>query len=110
MRFAKHLYMGEGLKKNNALVRWKISHGAGMVDVYCITVPKYGNDPLEIIHNAMFKQKVYHKLPVFIVGLAIGYEDAAKLSWKILSDVYKADGSYDTRAYFGRMEGKDLWL
>ncbi|MCR5526972.1 MAG: hypothetical protein K6F39_06285 [Lachnospiraceae bacterium] len=109
MRFAKHLYIGEGLKKNNALVRWKISHGAGLLDTYCIVVPKYGDDPLVIYHNFVFKQKIYHKLPIYIVGIASGYEEAAKLSWKILCDVHEEDGSYDTRNYFQRMEDRKLW-
>ena len=108
MRFAKNLYVGEGAKKNLQITKWKLLHGAGMVGSYCIVIPQYGDEPLEIYHNSVLRHKYYRKHRPFVVGLAEGFEEAAFLCAEIMQDSYKDTGKYDIRGYFKKMGEKCL--
>ena len=37
MRFLKEMYVGNGIKNKHKVI-WKLKHGAGMVDVYVISI------------------------------------------------------------------------
>ena len=100
MRFAKNLYIGESIGKNRRLVIWKLQHGAGMLTSYVIALPREGNDPLEIYHNSVLRQRYYHRKPPYVVGIAGSFEEAAFLSWKIISDAMNPEKNYNLWEYF----------
>ena len=101
MRFVKNLYIGESVEKKKALIKWKLNHGSGMLSSYVIALTKCGDDKLEIYHNAVLNQKYYRKYPPCVVGIAGSFEEAALLSWKIMSDAGAENGNYDLWTYFG---------
>ena len=108
MRFAKNIYLGEGARKNAQITKWKLRFGVGMIGAYCVAIPEYGDDPLEIFHNSVLRQKYYRKKSQLIVGLAEGFEEAALLSAKIMADSYKENGNYNVREYFKKMGEKSV--
>ncbi len=101
MKFVKNLYMGESVRNNKALIKWKLNHAAGMISNYVIALPRIGEDKLEIYHNSVLRQCYYRKYPPCVVGIAGSFEEAAMLSWKIMSDACAEKGSYDLKSYFG---------
>ena len=108
MRFAKNIYIGKGAKNKAPITKWKLRLGIGMIGSYCIVIPEYGNEPLEIFHNSMLRSKYYRKNPPFVVGLAEGFEEAAFLSAKIMEDSKRTIGNYNIREYFRSIGEKNL--
>ena len=100
MRFAKNLYIGESIGRNKRLVMWKLMHGAGMLMTYVIVLNENGSDPLEIYHNSVLRQSYFRKHPPFVVGLAGSFEEAARLSWTIISDSGFLEDPASLRSFF----------
>lgn len=96
----KKLYLSENAKKKHRKIMWKVKHKAGMIDTYLITVPRYGTNQLEIINSSELLQKHYDGISTYVVGIAIGYEQALKLVEKIVMDVLKETKQVRIREYF----------
>jgi hypothetical protein len=97
MRFLKDLYVGEGIK-NRQRVQWKLKHGAGMKDVYVISIAA-GNDQLDCMHCAFFKQKAIREYTGTVVGLAKGYEEALQLIQTMAEDSLRETGTANIKEY-----------
>lgn len=97
MKFYKKLYVGESIK-NPRKVRWKLSHNAGQLKIYVVTLAS-GNDLLEIYHCAYLQQKFYKKYPPFIVGIAGSYTEALALVQTMITEVYQNTGGYAVKDY-----------
>ena len=80
--FYKKLYWGPSVK-NRQLVKWKLSHGSGQLDIYCVTRASMEQDQLDIIHCAFLRQPYYRVHPVFIYGIASSYEEALDIVLRI---------------------------
>lgn len=92
--FSKNLYWGPKVKKRN-LVKWKLYHGSGQFNIFCITKTMNDNDQLDIIHCAFLKQPYYREHPIFIYGIAAGYEEALDIVMKISQEA--SDSGMDGR-------------
>ena len=97
MRFLKEMYVGEGIK-NKKKVMWKLKHGAGMLDVYVISLSN-GNDQLDCMKCSYFKQKAIRDSVGTIVGLAKGYSEAQKLMITMIEDSLRETGSAKVKEY-----------
>lgn len=97
MRFLKEMYVGEGIK-NKQKVLWKLKHGAGMVDVYVISLSN-GRDQLECTNCFYFKQKAIRDNVGLIVGLAKGYSEAQKLIVSMIEEAFQETGSANVKEY-----------
>lgn len=80
--FSKNIYWGQNVKRH-AIVKWKLYHGSGQLDIYCITRAAMVNDQLDIIHCAFLKQKYYRENPVMIYGIAEGKKEAMDIVLRI---------------------------
>lgn len=100
MRWYRNLYLGpmvEDLPK----IRKKAALGAGMASVYYITKTSVPGNLLDIFHNGMLKQPLFREAQCTdIVGVAIGKQEAFRLTQTILKDVYQQTGGFDIRSYF----------
>lgn len=92
--------MSEEAKKKRYKIVWKVKHKAGLLNTYLITVPRYKNNQLEIIESSELLQKHYNYTTTYVVGIAIGYEQALELVEKIVSDVLEQTGNVQIREYF----------
>ena len=100
MRFFRNMYSSGKSRGREKNIRMKLKMGIGLLGIYCIAVPMYGSDPLEIYNAAVFKQRWYRRSDLLIVGFSDSLINAELLSGEILSDIYKAQGNYDSRRYF----------
>ncbi len=119
--YSKKLFVGEGAKKRIGRIKWRLKHGAGLLRTYCVLLPEYGKDLLELYNSSVLKQKYYKEKRLRIVGLAEGYEEALNVIAEILELVLKETGGFDIRSYFDRCQNelksteihvcpeKDLW-
>ncbi len=80
--FYKKLYWGETVKKRS-VVKWKLYHGSGQFGIYCITRASNGIDQLDIINCAFLKQPYFLKNPVYVYGIANGYDEAMDIVLRI---------------------------
>lgn len=97
MQFLKEMYVGEGIK-NIQKVRWKLKHGAGMKDIYVISLAS-GSNQLECIHCACFKQKMIRQNVGLIVGLAKGYAEAQGLIVTMIEETVRETGGANVKEY-----------
>ena len=97
MRFLKEMYVGNGIK-NKQKVIWKLKHGAGMVDVYVISISN-GQDQLDCTLCSYFKQKAIRDNVGLVVGLAKGYSEAQKLMIMMIEESLKETGSANVKEY-----------
>lgn len=98
MRFYKYLYVGETIKNVN-LVKWKLKHAAGMLDVHLITLSLNDSDQLDCFHNALLKQKVFRSVDYYVVGIANGRAEAISLIQQITDDCIEATGTGNIKQY-----------
>ena len=98
--YSERLYTGEKIdeKKINRIKR-NIRQGRGRFDLYLISLSNNGHDQLDIIHNSMFKQKLYRKFDIRIVGLASSYNEATQLILSILDETIKETGTADMKSF-----------
>lgn len=97
MRFLKEMYVGEGIK-NKQKVMWKLKHGAGMLDVYVISLSN-GNDQLDCMKCSYFKQKAIRDNVGLIVGVAKGYSEAQNLMISMVEESFRETGSANVKEY-----------
>lgn len=97
MRFLKEMYVGEGIKSKQK-VMWKLKHGAGMLDVYVISLSN-GNDQLDCMKCSYFKQKAIRDNVGLIVGIAKGYSEAQKLMIAMIEESLRETGSANVKEY-----------
>ena len=75
-----------------------------MVGVYCIALPLFGSDPLEIISCVELKQRWHRRSDQLIVGFSGSVREAYLLSADILNTVHDRQGDYNTKGYFIQTE------
>ena len=97
MRFLKEMYVGEGIK-NKQKVMWKLKHGAGMLDVYVISISN-GKDQLDCMKCSYFKQKAIRENVGLVVGLAKGYLEAQSLIVTMIEESMQETGSANVKEY-----------
>ena len=97
MRFRKKLYLGEGIKYSWK-IQWKLKCGAGMVDIYVISIAG-GSNQLECTHCCFFKQKLVRENIGLIVGLARGYAQAQQLMISMIEDSLSVTGTPNVKEY-----------
>ena len=69
----------EKARKKLYKIVWKVNHKAGMINTYLVTVPIKGKNQLEIINSSELLHKHFNLVTTYIVGIAIGHEDALEL-------------------------------
>ncbi len=99
--FHNNLYWGPTVKKH-AVVKWKLKHGSGQFNVYCITRAMSDSDQLDIIHCAFLKQKYYLEHPAYIYGIAASYQEALDIVLRISTEASAHDLSGRLLEYLDR--------
>lgn len=97
MKFARKLYVTEGIKDSKSL-RFKLKHGKKWRGLYVIVLSP-GRDELEIYHCGLLRQSYYRNYPLWVVGLAGSREEAFELVGQIVEDIYAKTGQYKIKEY-----------
>lgn len=98
MQFLKEMYVGAGIK-NSGKVQWELKHGAGLIDIYVISLSN-GSNQLDCTHCSYFKQKAIRDNVGLVVGLAKGYSEAQNLIVLMVEDALRETGSANVKEYF----------
>lgn len=93
------LYVGESIVHKTNMVKWKIRHNAGQINIYVIALPSNRANLLDIIPAQELMQKAYPKKNLYIVGLAKGYDEAIELAASIVDEVYRQTGAFAITDY-----------
>lgn len=97
LNWYKNLYVGDNAKKKQKKLIRKINQGAGVIDVYLVTLAVNPANSLEIISANYLLQKPVRRNCPMIVGLCSGYYEAVDLVEQIAKEVYEDTGAMDIR-------------
>lgn len=98
--FSNRLYISNSIKENKvSAYKLGIRQGRGFLKLYLLALPANGFDQLEIFHNSLFKQRLYRKLDVKIVGITKTREEALSLLNDILLETIETNGNANIRDY-----------
>ena len=85
------LYLSENIEKKADKIKWKITHNAGMLHMYVISLPQNNDSLLEIISTKELMQRYYPKKNLVIVGIAKGYEEAVTMAATIVVETMNSN-------------------
>lgn len=103
----RHLYVSEFLEEKQDKILRKLKENRFQPGVYLITFAQNGVDELEFYSTALLKQHVYEDTPIFVVGIAEGYEDAVEMVARITGEVYDQTGTAEIRRYIMDKENQE---
>lgn len=104
MRWWKHLYMGEQAGRMRPRILRGIREGSFLPDCYVITLPESGNHILDIRPVMLLTEKEKADDNLLILGVAVGYGEAALVVRDMVDDMYRSTGAFDWNTY---MDWKD---
>ena len=107
MKFYKHLYISEDLKKKKEKILRKLKQNKLQLNVQLIALPQSPHDQLEIIESKVLLQPAYPKKDLFVVGLVSSYNDALEFVESIVREVYETEAHTDIRNYILKREQED---
>ena len=108
MKWYKKLYLGDNAKEAKYKIFGKIRQNRFTFNTYLIILSSNAHNLLEIISANELKQPFYKDKTVrnhiYVVGLAVGYDEALEVVERIIKEVYQATGGFDLQSYleFGK--------
>lgn len=93
------IYISEALEKKKKKIMKKLASNSLQPFVYIITLAQGEQNHLEFYSSVLLRQHVYENTPLFVVGIADGYDGAVVLVEHIAEDVYSETGETDIREY-----------
>ena len=103
------LYLSENIEKKADKIKWKITHNAGMLHMYVISLPQNNDSLLEIISTKELMQRYYPKKNLVIVGIAKGYEEAVTMAATIVVETMNSLGSTNVKQYL-KEKRKEIYI
>lgn len=107
LNWYKNLYIGDNAKKKSKKLIRKINQGAGVIDVYIITLAVNPENSLEIISANLLMQPALRRNCPVIVGLAKGYDEALEIVEQIVNEVYQETKRAEIRAWLEKQIEKN---
>lgn len=99
MRYYKHLYVAESLKKKKKKIISRLENRKYQLDIWLLVLPETENNQLEIMNPNLLLQKSYPRTEYFVVGIAKGFEEALEILEEIVQNVYNETRGADIRSY-----------
>ncbi len=99
VKFYCDLYVSEELKSKKDKIIKKIRANKVQPSVYVLTLASGKQNHLEFYSSVMLKQALFQQAPIFIVGIANGYDDAMFMTKDIAEEVYQKTKDTDIRGY-----------
>ncbi len=102
MKWYRKLYLGERAKKAKYKIFGRIRKNRFTYDTFLISLSAH-NNLLDIFSANELKQPYYkdkrHLEQLYIVGIAVGYDEALEVAKRIVEDVYQATGNFEIRKF-----------
>lgn len=99
LNWYKRLYVGDNAKKKKKQLIRKINMGAGVWDVYLITLASNPKNQLDIFSANELKQKARRQNCPMIVGLCRGYGEALEMVEMLVQKTYAQTGTAKVREW-----------
>ena len=99
MEWYQELYTGESIQGKTEIIKWKVIHNAGQLQIYVIALASNPKNLFDIIPAWELMQKHYPKQKLMIIGLAWGWNEAVDVVKQIVTEVYENTGGFDIRNY-----------
>ena len=99
LKWYKRLYVGDNAKKKEKQLIRKINMGAGVLDVYLITLATNPQNQLDIFSANELKQKARRRDCPMIVGLCLGYGEAIEMTEMLVQKTYEQTKTADVRKW-----------
>ena len=100
MNWYHPLYQSENLKKKEHEIIAGIEGRQDFLHTYVIILSQQMEEQLEVIHVAVTQQEALEYDSMWIVGVAVGKQEALRLVERIANDVYQATGKLEIKNYF----------
>lgn len=104
MTFYCDLYVSEDLGKKKEKVMQKLRENKAQPSVYVLTLAQGRRNHLEFYSSLLLKQHIYEDTPLFVVGIADGYDDAMYMVEQIVREIYDRTGDTDVRGYIEKRQ------
>lgn len=105
MKFYKHLYISNSIKKKTFQIKYIISSRPLKRNYFIICLSKT-NDQLDIFNSKYLIQRYYKKNPPYIIGVAKDKDDAFFLVRDIIEDIYLKTNSANVKDFFKNIKYK----
>lgn len=105
MEWFHRLYAGRLIASRREEIVRDIDAGKTPSGVYLLALPENQRNLLEFYSAKELKNPYLREHPPMIVGIAFGKDEALFLTERIVSDVYRARGDVDVRAWICQMQG-----
>jgi len=94
-------FVSDSVKNRLPVIKWKLMCGIGMTRVHFITMSENKNDIFDIYPASVFKQKIFRKRDLLILGVAAGGDDAKALTGIMVKKCLDSCGDLsDIRGYY----------
>ncbi len=96
MRFAKQLYVSDGLAGREKELKVRLKLHKLKKHVFIIYFNRYSNTP-EFMNSIFLRQKYYKKYPMYVIGVVETYEQALKYIADLLKDAFGKNGNFNVK-------------
>lgn len=107
LNWYKKLYVGDNARKKKKQLIRKISMGAGVVDIYLITLASNPRNQLDIFSANELKQRARRKHCPLIIGLCRGYGEALEMTEMLVRKTYEQTGTAQVRQWLEHQIGEE---
>ena len=97
MEWYNKLYVGPAASNRKRKIIRKIKRNKIQLGVYVITLPLNDANSLEIYPSYILCQDYYIKHGMYVIGIALGKDEALELVTRILMDCYEQTNQYLVR-------------
>lgn len=99
MTFYCDLYIAADLEQKKQKIIQKLKINAVQPSIYIITLAQGIQNHLEFYSSLLLKQHYYEDTPLFVVGIARGYDGALCLAEHIIREIYEKTEDTDIRNF-----------
>ncbi len=93
------LYISEDFQTKKEKIIKKLRNNKVQPQVYVLALPTGKQNQLEFYSSLMLKQRAFQRAPIFVVGIANGYDDALYMTKDIVEEIYKKTKDTNIRGY-----------
>lgn len=100
IKWYDNLYVDKLLENKEKKIMNRINEGKLSLHIYCITLASNGNNLFDIMNANELLFNYYKRRDIFILGLALGRENAIEIVAEMVDEIYKNTGDFKVRDYY----------
>lgn len=100
MKWYDALWIGPGAARHRRRIISSIKEHKPMAGAYFITLAENTSELLDIVPLRMLANSSYPSDQLYILGIAMGKDEAFELVEKMVDSIYRETGTLDIRGYF----------